>query len=65
MPMITRPYRIGLTSWFLRIPKDLVDLLNITRDTNFEIIFEKDEEGFSLIYKVRQKTEEEVQGMIS
>ena len=54
MVLTTRPYRIGSASWFLRIPKDLINLLNITRDTAFEIIFEKSEDGFALIYKAKK-----------
>jgi hypothetical protein len=51
----THPYKIGSNSYFLRIPKHLVDLLSIGKDTEFLVTFEKDEGSISLIYKAEKE----------
>ena len=52
MPLEIKPAKGGTSTLYLRIPKDVMKMFNITRDTpfTFELV---DEEGIRLMYRLQ------------
>jgi len=52
LPLEIKPAKGGTSTLYLRIPKDVMKMFNITRDTHFtfELV---DEEGIRLMYRLQ------------
>ena len=57
MPLEIKPAKGGTTTLYLRIPKDVMKMHNITRDTRFAFEFSDGEEGVKLVYRLQPAVE--------
>ena len=53
MPLEIKPARGGVSTLYLRVPQDVMQMHNITRDTRFTFQLIDNEEGVKLVYRLQ------------
>ena len=53
MPLEIKPAKGGMSTLYLRIPKDVMKMHNITRETRFTFDFSDGEDGLKLVYRLQ------------
>jgi hypothetical protein len=53
LPLEIKPAKGGMSTLYLRIPKDVMKMYNITRDTPFTFELVDYEEGIRLMYRLQ------------
>ena len=53
MPLEIKPAKGGMSTLYLRIPKDVMKMHSITRDTRFTFEFSDGEDGLKLVYRLQ------------
>jgi len=53
LPLEIKPAKGGMSTLYLRIPKDVMKMHNITRETRFTFDFSDGEDGLKLVYRLQ------------